>query len=506
MAVYAGVLAVLGVDRYATYHAGMDLGLFAQSVADATHGFHNQPEGGSHYVVHFSPILWLVVPALVVVRSPVALTIVQAITGALVAPPIFLIARRRMDHPTASLVATVALLYPPLVGVTFTDFHENGFAPAIIAWLLWAVDARRFGWAALFAALALCVKEDEALFLAALGAGYALYALARKDRTAAIFGAAVSVAGCAVFAAYFGFVRPWAGAVGAWTPLSYYGQGSATDVGGIAGVGHRISFLLEALVPLLFIPLRSWVFVLAIPGLIEAVASRWSITYTMGQHYPGVWIGYMLVAFAMGVAAIAGRNAIRARRFGWACIVVCSLILAFASPTHWAHFLGLPNAHVRALDRTVSRIPSDASVCSVDEVYVHLSLDPQAQVGYAGGCDYMIVDERYDSPTWRNTYSAQVSAHLQSGKYVLIGDDDGVRLYRSRSRNDAKAALVCAGCSAMTKWPAWGTTASTLCGMCSCKKVEYFNGVIWSRDPTTTSTGVCSSGRRFITSKRLHAA
>ncbi|MBV8264363.1 MAG: DUF2079 domain-containing protein, partial [Candidatus Eremiobacteraeota bacterium] len=168
MAVYAVVLAALGIDRYVTYHAGMDLGLFAQSVADATHGFHNTPEGGSHYVRHFSPILWLAVPVLAIVRSPVALTVVQAIAGALVAPAVYLIARRRTDETMANLVAIVSLLYPPLVGVTFTDFHENGFAPAVIAWFLWAVDSRRFGWATLFAVLALCIKEDEALFLAVL--------------------------------------------------------------------------------------------------------------------------------------------------------------------------------------------------------------------------------------------------------------------------------------------------------------------------------------------------
>ena len=434
MTVYAGVLAALGIDRYLTYHAGMDLGLFTQSVADAAHGFHNTPEGGSHYIRHFSPILWLAVPALAVVRSPIALTIVQAMAGALVAPAVYLIARRRMDESMANLVAIVSLLYPPLVGVTFTDFHENGFAPAVIAWLLWAVDSRRFGWAALFAVLALCVKEDEGLFLAVLGAGYAVYSLRRKDRAAAGFGAAVSALSCAVFVAYFTVVRAWAGAVGPWTPITYYGQGSGSDVMGLAGVWPRLSFMLEAFVPLLFIPLRSPVIVLAIPGFIEAVASRWSITYTMGQHYPGVWIGYVLVAFALAIAAMWGRNMLRARRFAWACVAVCSLILIFASPTHWGHFLGLPTAHTHALDRTVARIPSTARVCAVDEVYVHLSLDPGAQVGYAGPCEYMIVDQHYDSPTWQNTYSAQVTAHLRSGGYELLSDDNGMRLYGVQGR------------------------------------------------------------------------
>ena len=41
----------------------------------------------------------------------------------------------------AAFAACIALVYPPLVGVAFTDFHENGFAPAAIVWLAWALDA-----------------------------------------------------------------------------------------------------------------------------------------------------------------------------------------------------------------------------------------------------------------------------------------------------------------------------------------------------------------------------
>src|SRR5215471_3442011 len=115
----------------------------------------NQMEGGSHYIYHFSPVLSLATPLLLLTHSPLALIAIQALAGALTAPAVFLLARRRMDERLSSIAALVALVYPPLVGVTFADFHENGLAPAAIAWLLWAVDARRFGLAAIFAGLAL---------------------------------------------------------------------------------------------------------------------------------------------------------------------------------------------------------------------------------------------------------------------------------------------------------------------------------------------------------------
>jgi uncharacterized membrane protein len=430
MALYVCLLTGLGIDRYATYHSGVDLGLFTQSIADWAHGMRNQSEGGSHFLVHFSPLLYLAAPFVLAVRSPIALIALQALAGALTAPAIYLLARRHMDQRLAVLCATVTLLYPPLVGVTFTDFHELGIAPASVAWLLWAVDARRLGLATLFAGVTLAIKEDEALLLAALGAGYALWSLWRHDRTAARFAAALSVVSVIVFAAYFIVVRPLAGAHDGWHPLTYYTVGGAQ---GWSAVFGRLTFLLEALGPLLFLPLRSRWFVLAVPGLIEVLASRWSITYTMGQHYAGVWIPYVLAAFVCALASIAYADRRLAERLVKGAALVCVLVLIVASPTHWGHFLRMRTAHDAALDRIIASIPAGASVDAVDELYVHLALDPNAHPRFDGRPEYLIVDETYDSPTWRALSAQQFKALLASGDYGLIESDDGVMLYRLRA-------------------------------------------------------------------------
>ncbi len=99
-------------------------------------------------------------------RTPLVLVAIQAVATALTVPPLFLIARRRVPEPLAAWVAAVALLYPPLAGVAFSDFHENGFAPAATLWLLWAVDARRWRAAAAFVAVCLAIKEDQAPLVA----------------------------------------------------------------------------------------------------------------------------------------------------------------------------------------------------------------------------------------------------------------------------------------------------------------------------------------------------
>jgi uncharacterized membrane protein len=293
-ALYAVILTLLGWDRYATYHSGADLGEFVQTIATPFSGFGDTPEGGSHFLHHFSPILYLASPLLLATHSPVALIALQAVACALIGPPIYLLVAKRAGPSLALIAALVALLYPPLVGVAFTDFHENGFAPATIAWLAWAIDSRRWAWGAVFVAVALAIKEDEAAMLVVLGTGVALRARRRGDHELVRFAAGTVVAGLAALVLFFVVIQPRVSAEHGWFALNYFND-TMPHHRGAGEIAARVGFLLEAFVPLCFVPLLSWRVLIVVPGLIEVLASRWSITYTMGQHYAGVWAGEMLV-------------------------------------------------------------------------------------------------------------------------------------------------------------------------------------------------------------------
>ncbi|MBV8600394.1 MAG: DUF2079 domain-containing protein, partial [Candidatus Eremiobacteraeota bacterium] len=209
---YALVYALLGWDRYATYHSGADLGLFVQTLSTAFErdGFRNTLEGANHFTYHFSPVLYLVAPPLIVFKTPLVLVVVQAVACALVASGLYAVARRRTSERTAFAIAAIGWVYPPLAGVTFTDFHENGLVPAATVWLLWALDANRLKLAALFALCLLAIKEDQGLILAAAGIGTAVAFGIRGHRPRAWFGVAMTLAALAIFALYFTVVRPLA--------------------------------------------------------------------------------------------------------------------------------------------------------------------------------------------------------------------------------------------------------------------------------------------------------
>lgn len=426
---YAVIFTLLGMDRYATYHSGADLGLFMQTIASAGDGFRNTFEGANHFAFHFSPILYLCAPFVWLAHSAYALIGLQAIATALIAPALYLIARKRTSERNAAVLACIALLYPPLQGVTFTDFHENAFAPAAVAWLLWAIDSRRFAWAAVLLAAVLSIKEDQAVAMAFLGVAGAVWFGRRGERAGFAFSLAATVASVAVLVVYFGVVQPMAAARGAWMPSHFYawaGNSGAAPAG--AQFGARMTYLLEAFVPLAFVPFRSRALLLSIPGFAEVLASHEPLTYTMGQHYAAVWVPYVLVAFALAGARLLDGGA-GSRRWIWGSAILCAVTLAFFSPLHLGHFLRARNAADGATDAMLLRVPPNASIGTYDEIYAHLGFYPNAAVGVKERPEYVIEDSAYRSARWNGFWLPQLRTAIDKGTYTLLAQDRGVLLY-----------------------------------------------------------------------------
>ncbi len=430
---YAVLFTGLGAIKYAAHRNLVDFGIFQQTVASAFGCFCN-PLEGSHWAFHFSPILYALGAAVAVVPSPLTLVALQAVAGALCAPPVYGIVRARADATTARLAALVVWLYPPLAGLIFGDVHENGFAPAAVAWTLYAFDTGRLGWSAFFAAVALAIKEDQALFLAFAGAcGTFAY---RDDRRRAIFAAGVAVVSIAVAAAFFALIQPNAQANPYWDPARFYAW-TAADVRDLAGHGvlERLGFLMLILAPLAFVPLRTRVALLAIPPLIEVLGSRMSTTFTLGTHYAGAWIGYLLVAYGAGISALAVRGKSARAALYWS-LALCVLELVVANPLH-------PGTNLRAvqprdveLDAALHDLPRDVSVATQEEAYTHLGLtnpfarllpeDPNVETH---AC-LVLIDRAYpDSPRLQE-YGDALTGLIASGKYVAVVRLGDIAIFR----------------------------------------------------------------------------
>jgi uncharacterized membrane protein len=410
----------------------VDFGIFEQTVASAFGCFCNAVEG-SHWAFHFSPILYAVGALVAFIHTPLTLVALQAIAGALTAPPVYgLVLRERGDVRVARLCALVVWLYAPLAGLIFGDFHENGFAPAAVAWTLYAFDSGYLRWAVAGAIVTLSIKEDQAIFLA-IAAAFGAWRF--RGTTAGRVAGGIGVLSLLVAVWFFQFVQPHAAVANEqWQPERFYAW-SAGDVRALffAGLGARLGFLVLALLPLLFLPLRTRMMWLAAAPLAEVLLSRMSTTFTLGSHYAGAWIGYVLVAFAFAVRRLNDRTAQRA--LYW-CVGLCAVELLVANPMHPGLNLRRVESRDVVLDRFLGSLPLGVSIATQEEAYTHLALDdpyarllPESANAETQAC-FVLIDRDFPNSARLQEYGGTFSELVLAGVYVIVARDEGVELYR----------------------------------------------------------------------------
>jgi hypothetical protein len=202
------------------------------------------------------------------------------------------------------------------------------------------------------------------------------------------------------------------------------------------GVDERVGFVLLALLPLLFVPVRTRAALLVVLPLAEVLLSRMPTTYTMGSHYAGAWAGWVFYAFAAGIAAIWARDAHRAHRILYWCVGLCVAEFAAADPLHPGFFLRAPSAKDAALDRFLQTLPAGAEVATQEEAYTHLAardpsatLLPETQSAAIGACAILTDNDFADSPRLQES-GEHVLRLVRSGAYRVARRDGNITLYR----------------------------------------------------------------------------
>jgi uncharacterized membrane protein len=457
-AVYIVIMVALAAYRWQIWSFGADTGTFTQVALNALRGFQDTSELGSHFHVHWAPILVVLYPFAAATHSGLSIQIVQIVVIGLGVFPFFALARRYVDDGLAATLATIVLLYPPLLAVAFDEFHEIAFYPALVFALVWAIDAERWLPAALFGLLSLLVREEALLVLAVFGvvlavAGWrsprsgarGLLFLEPRDRRSAIaFGVALAIVGPLVFAFYFGVVAP---ALGGWTASHYYVYSFARGprellvalftrplevIRAIATPG-RATYLIEALAPLLFVGVRSpWMFVV-VPGLAVVLLSSDPIAWRMGSHYSGLWAPWFLIATAAAIAGIDRARATRtfARRLtGW-IVACCAIVLVAFDPLHPAHYLRAPYADRADARLALASIPVLASVYTHDEWYAHVAGTMPAAEHIWNEPEYAILADDFPHA---NTFEPFMRLEVSRGCYAIARRYRAVVVYGRTAR------------------------------------------------------------------------
>lgn len=310
-AAFAALYFALDLNKLHALYYGFDNGIFLQTLSNlAFHGSaFNWAEGRSHWYVHDSWILYVLVPLVRVWPYQETLIAVQVTLLAGSAVALYAFARTIGVRETpAALLAFAYLVSPSVQGFTYNEFSEGHFEPLLIFLLAIAAARRSFWWTLVIAQLLLGVKEDVAPFLVWFGIAAALW----YDRR---MGAAV-----AVLAAING--------IGYQVVLAAHGQHAS-----IPPYGARVlyplqdtAFLVEILVPFAFAPLwLRWRALLALPLLAELFLAVNRDGFPMaraGTHYTEP-----LIALCAVGAAIALRD--RPQLARWAAALSIAMALFF---------------------------------------------------------------------------------------------------------------------------------------------------------------------------------
>ena len=160
-----------------------------------------------------------------------------------------------------------------------------------------------------------------------------------------------------------------------------------------------------------------------------------STTFTLGSHYAGAWIGYLLVAFAAGVVSLAQRNGAR-RALLWA-IGLCVVELLVADPLHPGLNLRPVQHRDVVLDAALKALPPGISVATQEEAYTHLALnDPYARLlperpDVETDACFILIDRSYPQSPRLQEYGPRIRQLVLAGHYVAVQRTAGVELYRS---------------------------------------------------------------------------
>ena len=144
----------------------------------------------SHLNIHASLILYLLVPFYAIFPSPVTLIIAQALISMSGVIPVVLIARKHGFKGLFIVFVTFVYIFNSgLLAPCLFHFHENCFLPALLMWLLYAVDTRKTLLIYIMSVLTCLVKEDAPLFIICIG----LFLLADEKSKKRIHGGIIAL-------------------------------------------------------------------------------------------------------------------------------------------------------------------------------------------------------------------------------------------------------------------------------------------------------------------------
>jgi uncharacterized membrane protein len=497
---YTLIFSYFTILKYNSFHAyAWDLGIFDQSLWTTLHCgklFFSTVEqfiipSGVFFGTHFSPILFLVLPVYSLSSSPETLLIFQSFILALGAVPLYFFAKNTLNNKVIAVAFSLAyLLYPPLQGVNWFDFHVQAFLPLFFLCAVYFLSKEKWPYYFLFIFLSLAVAENVPITVVFLGI-YCFWRFRKQiieaiktrrlfDKRLIVPILTIVVALLWIFfagwiqQAYFpinpAFTQLYK-AVSHWSVLGVKDDPIKLPIYLITTPGRaldalyydfplKLIYLILLFGPLLFLSFRSSITAVSLAWLVPAMFSNYSPYYTIGDHYPAYIVAFIFLGAVEAIKKDKKSFSLPTlSSYTKKLLFIGLLFTLFVSPlspviTTWGnsfpHFadyhLPTMTGHEELLQTIADIVPDNASILTINNIFPHFSrridayvypLDSMIQ-GYNGTelqnyigdlfkkSDYVMTDNTTDPYTTNLIFS-----RIQSVDYGrLYAYGDGIYLFK----------------------------------------------------------------------------
>lgn len=446
---YSLFFSYLSVFKYNVFHLEVDLAIFNQAFwTTIFYGdfFYSSLVGGSQFIVHFSPILFSLLPFYYLFPTPQTLLIAQSILLSLGAIPVYLCGREILDRNLGCLLGLLYLLYPSLHGVNLYDFHELAFIPFLLGMAIMGFTTDKKGLMLLFGFLSLLVKEDISPLIIMMGIAGLCMTRTRPVRERWHY-IALIIMGLCTLSLFFGVVRPLLIPVGTEMQYPFLSQ-YTTPLTSLSTLNdYRISYLAKMFTPLLFLPFLSpQIFVVSIPTFIEILFSTSSHSFSIGYQYSATLIPILFIATVKSLLTI--KRSTYIQKHGLFNLILCLLVISsilcsigYSPASNWLKNYDTINLstwddHRDYVNHVIMAIPERASVSTQLNLLPQLSNRKEVFLNDLEKADVIVIDEEILWKPGNFTDHAAIEKN-----YDLFLHKNSIYLYGKRSNEKMRSEI-----------------------------------------------------------------
>lgn len=432
-----------------------DLGIYDNLMFNAIHGHPFRvpvlfPEGGNNLASHAEfGVIWFI-PFYAIHPGPETMLIAQAAFLGFAAVPLYLFAQTLLSRPMAAVIAIAYLLFPPLHGPNFYDFHWLTLTPFFHFWLFYAIAQRRRWLTVTMMVMLYSLREDVAIDLAGLG----LFLLLTRIRPR--LGLVMVIVSSAWFAIDRFVIMPLAGT---WFFQNHYSGLFADGVSSFGSViktiltnplffvtsimsPRKLEYGLHMVAPLALLPLRRLSFVLLfLSGMFFTIVTTGAQPMsTISFQYTSHWTPFLFLATVLALVVMGRQAWGRQAQTAALCTLLITIVAdsyCFGAVFQQETFVGgfskiefkMTPAEKRRyadLKELLALIPKDASVAATENETPHISTRKNAyclRVAPPTPVDYLLISRSNVGDLSRGALNGAMVKENGYGLLAQRGDD-----------------------------------------------------------------------------------